>query len=410
MIDRLTAMLTDIGDQTIAIMRKSLVLGDQLRSANERYHRVTVEVGTVHRLKVCTRQHQDVRRCNRLDIANGKHRFVFVHHGGRNLTSNDAAEDTLARGHTVFPSLSDQTCTRGRPLPSTSGWRAIMPELPEVETVRRTLQRLVVGECIVGIDINWHRTLVNDSEPLRQRLQGACIIEVDRRAKLILLRLNTGDSLSVHLRMTGELLVLEEGEPADEARQKHLSAVLRFASGRALHFYDTRKFGRWQIILPDGHTDVDARFGIEPLSDAFSADWMMNMLVTRKRMMKPLLLDQTVIAGIGNIYADEALHRAGVHPLTRSDTVDQTHAACLHEAIRTVLATAIEHRGTTLRDYRTGDGASGENQARLQVYGRGAGAPCYTCGTALVRLVVGQRGTMLCPTCQPLVASSSGAN
>lgn len=285
-----------------------------------------------------------------------------------------------------------------------------MPELPEVETVRRTLQRLIIGEYIVGIDINWHRTLIDDAEPLRARLLGASITDVDRRAKLILLRLNSGDSLSVHLRMTGELLVLEEGEPADENRHKHLSAALRFASGRALHFYDTRKFGRWQVIAPDGHADVDARFGIEPLSDSFTAEWMQAMLAARKRMMKPLLLDQTVIAGIGNIYADEALHRAGVHPLTRSDAVDDVHASRLHAAIRHVLSTAIEHRGTTLRNYRTGDGATGENQDRLQVYGRGADAPCYTCGTALERLVVGQRGTMLCPTCQPLVASSGGAN
>lgn len=291
--------------------------------------------------------------------------------------------------------------------------RGSMPELPEVETVRRTLERSLLGECVIAIDSHWPKTLVDDLPTTAERLFGACITAVDRRAKLLLLRFDSGDSLSIHLRMTGELLVLEEGQPRDPARQKHLTAELRFASGRALLFYDVRKFGRWNVIPAAEHHGVDARYGVEPLSDDFTVTWLTAALSARKRQMKPLLLDQLFIAGIGNIYADEALHRAGIHPLTRSDLVDATHAARLHEAIRDVLATAIEHRGTTLRNYRVGDGAPGENKERLHVYGRGAGAPCLTCGTPLERIVVGQRGTMFCPVCQPLVvaqASSRGAN
>lgn len=277
-----------------------------------------------------------------------------------------------------------------------------MPELPEVETLRRTIQAVLPGRTILAVQVLWARTV----EPLTPaemdaRIAGRTVIGTDRAGKLLILELDDGAALTVHLRMTGELLFRpDRTRPRDGTREAYLRAVFHLSGNSELCFYDTRKFGRVGYVPPGNREGLMARRGVEPLGKSFSIDRLSSLLV-RKRSIKSLLLDQSVVAGLGNIYVDEALFRAGIHPLRVASTLTQDEVERLHDSIITVLSEAIEHRGTTLRDYRSGLGDAGENQHRLHVYGR-ANAPCVTCGTLLERLVVAQRGTVHCPRCQPL--------
>lgn len=281
-----------------------------------------------------------------------------------------------------------------------------MPELPEVETVCRTLAPVLIGRELATSEILWPRTLAHpDPGEFLRSIGGQTIIGVDRRGKLVLLRLESSATISVHLRMTGELLFRPAGaEPGDDARRTHLRAAFLFIDGSELLFYDTRKFGRISYLTPGQVEELDTALGIEPLSEAFTADWLAEALNQRKRQIKPLLLDQTFIAGLGNIYVDEALYIAGLHPLTRSDLVTGEQATGLRDAIVETLTGAINRRGTTLRDYRSGLGESGSNRPRLLIYGSKPGSPCGRCGAPLQRLVVGQRGSIFCPRCQPFIS------
>ena len=277
-----------------------------------------------------------------------------------------------------------------------------MPELPEVETLRRTIDAVLPGRMILRVQVLWARTV----EPLtpaefNARVAGRTMVGTDRAGKLLILELDDGGALTVHLRMTGELLFRPDRTLArDGAREPYLRAVFDLSGNSELCFYDTRKFGRVGYSPPGNRKDLVARWGVEPLGTAFTID-RLSSLLARKRTIKPLLLDQSVVAGLGNIYVDEALFRAGIHPLRRASSLTGDEVERLHGSIITVLRDAIEHRGTTFRDYRSGLGDAGENQHRLQVYGR-ANAPCVSCGTLLERLVVAQRGTVHCPLCQPL--------
>lgn len=281
-----------------------------------------------------------------------------------------------------------------------------MPELPEVETVCRTLAPFLIGRQLATSEILWPRTLVHpDPGEFQGSIAGQTITGVERRGKLVLLRLQSGATISVHLRMTGELLFRPAGnEPGADTRSNYLRAEILFTDGSELLFYDTRKFGRISYLTPGQFDELDMALGVEPLSEAFTAEWLAGALNQRKRQIKPLLLDQTFIAGLGNIYVDEALYIAGLHPLTRSDLVDRDQAAGLHDAVVDTLTGAISRRGTTLRDYRSGLGESGQNRPRLLIYGSKPGSPCGHCGTPLERLVVGQRGSIFCPRCQPLIS------
>ena len=287
-----------------------------------------------------------------------------------------------------------------------------MPELPEVETVCRTLDPLVTGKRFATFELLWPRTL-SHPEPgeFLQRIAGQTITSVGRRAKFIVARLSTESVVTVHLRMTGELLFRTAGpDSGGSDRSPYLRAAFLFDDGSELLFYDVRKFGRIAYLTPTQFSELDQSLGIEPLSDSFTLEWLAHNLGRRKRQLKPLLLDQTFIAGLGNIYVDESLFLAGLHPLTRSDAVTSDQAEKLHASIVETLSGAVERRGTTLRDYRSGLGESGENQSRLVIYGSKPGAPCSHCGTALERLVVGQRGSIFCPNCQPLLTSSGRPN
>ena len=272
-----------------------------------------------------------------------------------------------------------------------------MPELPEVETVRRSLARELAGRRIVSVrEIGWPSIVATPTpDELCLALCDRAVERVDRRAKYVLIRLDNDETLAVHLRMTGQLLVV----PGDTPSDKHTHIILSLDDGRELRFHDTRKFGRWWLLNADGLAALEAKLGDEPLADGFTLAAFQGRLAGRRTKLKPLLLDQSVVAGIGNIYADEALWMARLHPLRTADSLDEDEVAALHASIIAALDQGIQRRGTTLVNYRDASGASGENQDYLNAYGR-TGAPCPRCATPIERIIVAQRSTHLCPTCQ----------
>jgi formamidopyrimidine-DNA glycosylase len=272
-----------------------------------------------------------------------------------------------------------------------------MPELPEVETIRRSLSPRLLGRRIEGLEILWPKAARGLTAAEAGRLlAGKAIGGLSRRGKYLLLELADGDTLVFHLRMTGQLLVRAAGSP----REPHTRLVFSLAGGEELRYTDVRKFGGF-IYLPAGGEPPAglAALGPEPLAEEFTPDFLGAALSGRRAPVKNVLLDQRRIAGIGNIYADEALHRAGILPARPASSLCRAEIERLHQAIRTVLSEGIADRGTTKRNYVDGDGRPGQYQARLRVYGR-AGERCPGCGTKIVRMVVAGRGTYYCPTCQ----------
>jgi formamidopyrimidine-DNA glycosylase len=279
-----------------------------------------------------------------------------------------------------------------------------MPELPEVETVRRTLDPLLRQRVIADFRLLWHRTLERpDLERFNESVVGASITAVSRRGKLVVLELDSGGAITIHLRMTGELLFWPDpGVERSADREPYLRAVFDFEDGSTLLFYDTRKFGKIAYRTPAEISQLDTQLGAEPLDSSFTAAVLAELLASRRRQIKPLLLDQTVIAGLGNIYVDESLFRSRIHPLQIASEIEADRTNALHAAIVDVLTKAVALHGTTLRDYRSGLGEPGQNQSRLRIYGLKPGTPCPDCGSPLERLVIGQRGSIFCPSCQPL--------
>ncbi len=272
-----------------------------------------------------------------------------------------------------------------------------MPELPEVETVRRSLREALAGRRIVAVTrCTWPRTIAAPApEAFCALLQNRAILDVDRRAKYVIIRLDRNEFLVVHLRMTGRLVVVDAAVEPDP----HTHVVLQLDDGRRLFFRDTRKFGRIWLLDRAGLDVLDQKLGPEPLDAALTGEAFRALLRRRKGRLKPLLLDQQLIAGLGNIYVDEALWQARLHPLQTITQLDDSQIDELYAAIRDVLQRAIDNRGTTFADYRDGWGFRGENQFALNVYDR-AGRPCPRCGTPIERLLVAQRGTHVCPRCQ----------
>ncbi|NQV14187.1 DNA-formamidopyrimidine glycosylase [bacterium] len=262
-----------------------------------------------------------------------------------------------------------------------------MPELPEVETVVQGLQNTIVGETIVDIEVPWEKALQPDSA--YDSLVGKTIQEVSRRAKFIIISLDKG-VLVVHLRMTGKLTPI--------APEKHVTVIVHFRSGRSLYFQDMRKFGR--MVYAEEAVELTGHLGPEPLSPNFTPPMFFNMLQSKKRRIKPLLLDQSFLAGMGNIYADEALFQAGIHPESIASSIPPKRAQLLHAAIQSILSASIIAQGTTVFNFSHGDNQSGTYQAALQVYGRKS-EECLVCSTPIEKIKLGQRGTHFCPRCQP---------
>ncbi len=269
-----------------------------------------------------------------------------------------------------------------------------MPELPEVETIARTLRPQLVGLTITEADVRWARTVAMPSvRRFREQIRGQVVRDVGRRAKFLRIELSDYELL-IHLRMSGDLSI--QRGTLQAAKHDRLLLTLRSPHSRVLStlaFNDTRKFGRvWLTANPD---EVTGRLGPEPLSEEFTPQWLSAALHKRHRQLKPLLLDQTFLAGLGNIYTDESLHRARLHPLALSDSVSARKAEQLHAAIQATLEEGIRRNGASFDwVYRGGD-----FQNYFRVYDR-EGKPCPVCGTPIQRLVVGQRGTHICPHCQ----------
>lgn len=282
-----------------------------------------------------------------------------------------------------------------------------MPELPEVETVARDLRGLVVGARIAGLRVSWLPTLRSqDVESFEAAVVGREIVGTSRRAKLVVLDLDDGAAITIHLKMTGQLFVVRAGVMEDP----YIRLVLSFADGRELWFRDIRKFGRVGMARRGGATgDLEGElgggkgfkgFGPEPLDAAFTARAFRSRIRGRKGRLKPLLLDQGFLAGVGNIYADEALWAARLHPLRSATSLRPGDAGRLHREIRRILAEAVERRGSSIDDYTAPDG-DGSMQERLLVYQR-AGEPCARCGRPVRRIVIGARSTHFCSWCQRL--------
>ncbi len=271
-----------------------------------------------------------------------------------------------------------------------------MPELPEVETVRRHLEPILLGARIERAEIVDPRlTRPFDPRQVMLELDGERFTELDRRGKYLLFRFDGGRTLVVHLRMTGSF---SHGSvlPEDPYRR----ATLWLDRGPMIGYRDVRRFGTWLLLEPGEEPGyLAARLGPEPLSASFTTARLEAILEQRRAPVKAVLLDQRRLAGVGNIYADEALWRAGVRPRRPAGELDPEEVARLHRAVRHVLRKGIERQGSSLRDYVTPDGERGAMQDEFQVYGRG-GEPCPRCGTPIERSVVGGRGTWSCPRCQ----------
>ena len=268
-----------------------------------------------------------------------------------------------------------------------------MPELPEVETIRRDLVPRIVGRRFLGITLNWPKMVLNPSpEAFSHRLVGQCIKELDRRGKYLIMRLASGEVLVLHFRMSGSLLFAPQDEPNAYCR-----AVFFLDDGVRLCFRDPRKLGKMWLV--DDESVVVGGLGPEPLEPDFTPDTLAQSLANRSAPIKALLCDQSLLAGVGNMYADEALFAAGIHPLRRASSLSTGEIARLHNVLRRVLNEAIDSHGATISDYWRPDGEAGTAQFVFKVAHCG-GQPCPVCATPIERIPIRGRGSCFCPNCQ----------
>jgi formamidopyrimidine-DNA glycosylase len=278
-----------------------------------------------------------------------------------------------------------------------------MPELPEVETVRQSLLDRVTGRQILDLRVGDFPGVLGTEHPetVRSRLLGRRFRDIRRRGKYLFFDLDDETSVMIHLRMTGKLSLV----PSDRVELRHQRVVIALDNNQDLRFSDQRKFGRVLHLHPDDIARLDARIGIEPLADEFTPAWLHSRLARRTGKIKAVLLDQGLIGGLGNIYVDEALFAARIHPERQANSLSMAELTRLVPAIRNVLLAALARRGTTFSSFEDADGQAGGYGANLQVYGKGGKDRCPVCAGPLLRMTVGGRGTSYCPTCQPISSS-----
>ncbi len=279
-----------------------------------------------------------------------------------------------------------------------------MPELPEVESVREGLSQMILGEKIASVEVGWDNIIESPAVPIfKKRLEGQVIEDVKRRGKFLLFYL-TKDVLISHLRMEGkyQFLLPSYGEE-DATENKHTHVIFYMESGYQLRYLDVRKFGRMSLVEKGKEFDHKslAKLGPEPIAEEFKLEPMRQFLTRRTKAIKGVLLDQEIVVGIGNIYADEILFRTKIHPEQSAKTLTEQEEKNLHESIITVLAEAVEKGGTTIRSYENAFGENGNYQDELKVYGK-EGSACAQCGTKIEKIKVAGRGTHYCPNCQVL--------
>lgn len=275
-----------------------------------------------------------------------------------------------------------------------------MPELPEVETVKRTLAQLVVGKKISHVTVSLPRIIQRPAEPeqFQDALAGRTIVDIARRGKFLRIILD-GLVLVSHLRMEGRYGVY----PASEEVEKHTHVIFHFDDGTELRYKDVRQFGTMHLFAPGDEFEQNPlrKLGLEPLEDSFSSAVLHQLLGKRTTKIKPLLLNQEYVVGLGNIYVDEALHSAGVHPERPAATLTEQEWQKLHQSIKLTLERAVEAGGSSIKSYVNGQGEMGMFQHSFHVYGRQS-QPCRNCGSLIEKSVVGGRGTHTCRSCQPL--------
>lgn len=272
-----------------------------------------------------------------------------------------------------------------------------MPELPEVETVRKGLVQLVKGKEISNVIVDWGRIIESpEVDEFIHTLVGQTILDVDRRGKFLIFKLSHHDMIS-HLRMEGKF---EYHSQTDEI-QKHTHVRFQFTDGTELRYLDVRKFGRLSLEEKDHGEDYKGikKLGPEPILPDFDLEVFKQQLKKKHRAIKPLLLDQTLVTGLGNIYVDEALYQSCIHPEQIASKLTDNEVETLHQSIIDVLATAVEAGGTTIRTYKNALGDAGNFQVYLSAYGK-QGEPCKRCGHTIEKIKVAQRGTHFCPVCQ----------
>lgn len=270
-----------------------------------------------------------------------------------------------------------------------------MPELPEVETVVGGLRAAVIGRRVVSFTSSWPRQIVGmDANTFADRLVGQTISRLERRAKYLVFSMSS-DYLLIHLKMSGRLYITQKEHEAQIDRW--IRAVFGFDDESSMCFSDLRKFGR--LYLTEDVEQITGRLGPEPLATDFSVEWFASRLARRKGPIKGVLLDQTVAAGVGNIYADEALWRARIDPNRAATALNEAEIKALHSGIGAALQQGISHEGASINWYRKADGSRGDEQNHFNVYGQ-QGKPCRRCGSPIVKMRLGQRGTHYCPKCQ----------
>ncbi len=272
-----------------------------------------------------------------------------------------------------------------------------MPEMPEVEQVRKTLAPHITGKKITAVEVRLPRLIKYPSaDEFAAKLTGRTITEVGRKGKYLVLHTDIGSKLIVHLRMTGALMA----QSSDQQEPAYAKIKFTLTDNTTMWFTDIRTFGTLYLVTNgDYYIEGYETLGPEPLSSGFTPAYLQPLAAGSRRAIKSFILDQTVIAGLGNIYADECLALAGINPMRTAGSLSAEEIDKLCQAVNTVIAQGIKNRGTTFRDYKDGEGKSGENQKYLMVYGRG-GKPCKSCGRPLATAKVGGRGTTYCEFCQ----------
>ncbi len=272
-----------------------------------------------------------------------------------------------------------------------------MPEMPEVETVRRTLLPLIKGKTIKEVTVWYPKIITGDAKEFARQLTGKKIENIDRYAKYLLIRLSNNLTIVSHLRMEGKYRLVKINTKKD----KHDHVQIVFQDNSALRYNDVRKFGRMQLIKTGTEREKTGigKLGVEPNSTAFTVSYLQNGLARKKKNIKNTLLDQSIVAGLGNIYVDEVLWETKIHPLSQANTIPAEKISQLHDNINSLIELAIAERGTTIHTYLDANGKTGGFQKMLQVYGH-KGEPCVRCGTPLEKIKVNGRGTTFCPKCQ----------
>lgn len=275
-----------------------------------------------------------------------------------------------------------------------------MPELPEIETIRRILKPQLVGKMIASVEVNNAQVIAYpDEQSFVGKLTGLTFADIDRRGKYLILIMESGDRMVVHLRMTGQLLVT----PPDFEMEKHTHLVLNLSDGNEVRYTDVRRFGRFWL-LDKGQEDAItgmSKLGIEPLDPKLTGAWLRGRIGKRKKTIKEILHDQSVIAGIGNIYSDEILSSAGIYPGEKCVNLEDQDWDKLAAAIPEIIKWGIAEDHMTPDEYLHGKGKEYRNMPDLRVYGR-AGQPCKKCGTVIEKVVIGGRSSCYCPKCQPV--------